>query len=183
MKINGRIIVNAEMRRVSVCGATETVVLDEEFAKNHLPNIVDSMPACEFVGCMESIRIDERIKIASDEDFYAEFLAAKIAVKIVKNVGEAVEFINKHSSKHTEAILSESPDAVAKFKEEIQSAIVIHNGSTQFADGFEFGFGGEIGISTGKLHARGPVALRELTTYKSFVQPADGGYKVRGVVL
>jgi glutamate-5-semialdehyde dehydrogenase len=174
------VLINAKMRRVSVCGATETVVLDEEFAKNHLPNIVDSMPACEFVGCMESIRIDRRIKIASDEDFYTEFLAAKIAVKIVQNVGEAVNFINKYSSKHTEAILSENTDAVAKFKKEIQSAIVIHNGSTQFADGFEFGFGGEIGISTGKLHARGPVALRELTTYKSFVQPADGGYKVRG---
>ncbi len=174
------VLINAKMRRVSVCGATETVVIDEDFAKNHLSKIVDSMPACEFVGCMDSIRIDGRIGIASDEDFYTEFLAAKIAVKIVQNVGEAVDFINKYSSKHTEAILSENQQSVAKFKAEIQSAIVIHNGSTQFADGFEFGFGGEIGISTGKLHARGPVALRELTTYKSFVQPADGGYKVRG---
>ena len=121
-----------------------------------------------------------RIGIASDEDFYTEFLAPKISVKIVQNVEEAIAFINKYSSKHTEAILSENPEAIAKFKNEIQSAIVIHNGSTQFADGFEFGFGGEIGISTGKLHARGPVALRELTTYKSFVEPVDGGYKVRG---
>ena len=174
------VLINAKMRRVSVCGATETVVLDEEFAKNHLSAIIDSMPTCEFVGCMESVRIDGRIKIANNDDFHTEFLSAKIAVKIVKNVEEAIAFINNYSSKHTEAILSENPDAVAKFKEEIQSAIVIHNGSTQFADGFEFGFGGEIGISTGKLHARGPVALRELTTYKSFVQPADGGYKVRG---
>jgi len=174
------VLINAKMRRVSVCGATESLVLDEEFAKNHLSKIVDSMPACEFVGCMESIRIDGRIGIASDEDFYTEFLAPKISVKIVQNVEEAIAFINKYSSKHTEAILSENPEAIAKFKEEIQSAIVVHNGSTQFADGFEFGFGGEIGISTGKLHARGPVALRELTTYKSFVQPVDGGYKVRG---
>jgi len=174
------VLVNAKMRRVSVCGATESLVLDENFAKLHLKHIVDLMENCEFVGCESSIAIDDRIQQAAEEDFYTEFLAPKISVKIVQNVEEAIAFINKYSSKHTEAILSENPDAVAKFKEEIQSAIVIHNGSTQFADGYEFGFGGEIGISTGKLHARGPVALRELTTYKSFVEPADGGYKVRG---
>ncbi len=170
---------NAKLRRVSICGATESLVLDENFAKNHLSAIVDAMPECEFIGCGKSVILDSRIKPATEEDFYTEFLTAKLSVKIVHNVDEAIKFINKYSSKHTDAILSENTQAVQKFQEQIHSAIIMHNVSTQFADGYEFGFGGEIGISTGKLHARGPVALNELVTYKNIVCCAEKNYLKR----
>lgn len=168
---------NAKLRRVSVCGATETLVVDKEFAQKHLSHIVEIMQGCEFVGCEQSRKIDGSIKPATEADFYTEFLAPKLTVKVVSGVGEAVEFINKHSSKHTEAILSENPKAVQKFFEEVDSANIIHNASTQFADGYEFGIGAEIGIATGKIHARGPVGLQELVTYKNIVEAKD--YTIR----
>ena len=170
---------NAKLRRVSICGATESLVLDEGFAKKHLTAIVDAMPECEFVGCEQSRILDSRIKPATEEDYYTEYLKAKLSVKIVNNVDEAIKFINQYSSGHTEAIFSENMQAVQKFQEQIDSAIVMHNVSTQFADGYEFGFGGEIGIATGKLHARGPVALNELVTYKNIVYSGEKNYLKR----
>lgn len=170
-------LVNAKMRRVSVCGATESLVIDEDFAKSHIKEIVNSMPNCEMFGCEKSVALDKRIKLATEQDFYTEYLDAKMSVKIVKDCKEAIEFINKYSSKHTDAILSENPDAIAAFLSEIDSANVIYNASTQFADGFEFGLGAEIGISTGKIHARGPVGLQELVIYKNIVLGRD--YKRR----
>lgn len=171
------VLTNAKMRRVSVCGATESLVIDEQFAKKYLGNIVSAMPNCEFFGCQKAVSINSNIKPATEEDFYTEYLDAKLSVKIVKNTEEAITFINKHSSKHTEAILSENPSAVEMFFEKIESANIMHNVSTQFADGYEFGLGGEIGISTGKIHARGPVGLAELVTYKNIVSASS--YKVR----
>ncbi len=168
---------NAKLRRVSVCGATESLVIDEAFAKQHLREIISSMPECEFVGCEQAVQIDNRIKLATNEDFYTEFLTSKISAKVVNNINEAIVFINGHSSKHTEAILSENTDAVQKFFEKIDSANVMHNVSTQFADGYEFGLGAEIGIATGKIHARGPVGLQELVIYKNIVSAQ--GYAMR----
>jgi glutamate-5-semialdehyde dehydrogenase len=168
---------NAKLRRVSICGATESLVIDEFFAKEHLPHIINAMPECEFVGCKQSMMIDNRVKPATDGDFYTEFLAPKLSVKIVNGIDEAILFINKYSSKHTEAILSENSDAVQKFFVEIDSANIMHNVSTQFADGYEFGLGAEIGIATGKLHARGPVGLQELVTYRNIV--SANSYTVR----
>lgn len=169
---------NAKLRRVSVCGATESLVIDKNFAEKHLTNILNKLDGCKFFGCDESVLMDSRIKPATDEDFYTEYLSATISIKVVNSIEEAIIFINKHSSHHTDCILSENTNAVKLFEEKIDSAIITHNVSTQFADGYEFGFGGEIGISTGKLHARGPVALNELLTYKNIIS-GDGKYLIR----
>ena len=163
------ILQNAKMRRVSICGATESLVIDESFANYHLEGIVNAMPECQFFGCEVSQQLSKKIIQATEEDYYIEYLDAKISVKVVKNVEEAIDFINKHSSKHTECIVSQNESAVQKFFQNIESANIMHNVSTQFADGFEFGFGAEIGIATGKLHARGPVGLQQLVTYKNIV--------------
>lgn len=164
-----KVLVNSKMRRVSICGAAESLVIDEEFATQHLKQIADSMPMCEFFGCDKSIKIDGRIKKATEDDYKTEYSDAKISVKIVQNVNEAIDFINKYSSKHTESILSENSYAVEEFFAKIDSANIMHNVSTQFADGYEFGLGSEIGIATGKIHARGPVGLAELVIYKNIV--------------
>ncbi len=171
------VLQNAKMRRVSVCGATESLVIDRDFAVNHLEEITSQISDCEFIGCEVSSSIDKRITPASNEDFSTEYLDKKISVKVVENVDDAINFINKYSSKHTEAILSDNPQAVEKFMNEVDSANVMHNISTQFADGYEFGLGAEIGIATGKIHARGPVGLAELVTYKNIV--STNGYKTR----
>ena len=124
---------------------------------------------CEIRGDAKSIKIDDRIKKATDQDFYTEYLDKIISVKIVKNIDQAIEHINKYSSSHTEAIICEDEEVKNKFFAKIDSSIVMHNASTQFADGGEFGLGAEVGIATGKLHARGPVGLEQLTTYKYIV--------------
>lgn len=163
-----KIILNAKMRRTGICGATESLLIDEEIAPAILPLIVSDLIAvgCEIRGCDKSMAIDHRIIKASEEDWSAEYLAAIISVKIVANIDDAIEHINKHSSHHTEAIITNSTQAAELFLERIDSAIVVHNASTQFADAGEFGMGAEIGISTGRLHARGPVGINQLTTYK-----------------
>lgn len=165
------VLMNAKMRRVGICGATESLLIDEEIADKALPILVDELikSNCEIRGDADSQKIDKRIKPASEEDWFTEYLAAIISVKIVKNEMEAIYHINHYGSHHTDAIISSETAVAHKFLREIDSAIVMHNTSTQFADGGEFGFGAEIGISTGKLHARGPVGAQQLTTYKYVV--------------
>lgn len=165
------IVKNAKMRRVGICGATESLVIDKKIAAQFLPLIVDDLDnlGCEIRGDSVAVKIDKRIKKASKQDFYTEYLDKIISVKIVKNIEEAIEHINEHGSFHTEAIITEDNIAAKKFLSQIHSAIVMHNASTQFADGGEFGLGAEVGISTGKLHARGPVGLEQLVTYKYVV--------------
>lgn len=167
------IITNAKMRRTGICGATESIVIDKEIAGDALPKIASSLIAkgCEICGDEKSQLIDSRINQASDEDYYTEFLDAIISVKIVEDINEAISFIQDHSSGHTDAIIAEDEAAATQYLNEINSAIVMLNASTQFADGGEFGMGAEIGIATGKMHARGPVGLEQLCTFK---------YQVRG---
>ncbi|MFT4718283.1 MAG: glutamate-5-semialdehyde dehydrogenase [Rickettsiales bacterium] len=166
-----KIIANAKLRRVGICGATESLLIDSNIAQKSLKLISDKLIAanCEIRGDAKSIKIDDRIKKATDQDFYTEYLDKIISVKIVKNIDQAIEHINKYSSSHTEAIICEDKEAKDKFFAKIDSSIVMHNASTQFADGGEFGLGAEVGIATGKLHARGPVGLEQLTTYKYIV--------------
>jgi glutamate-5-semialdehyde dehydrogenase len=137
-----------------------------------LPDIIDSLAqaGCELRGDEIAQSIDSRIRPANDADWATEYLDATLSIKTVEGVSEAVDHINRYGSHHTEAIIAEDREAVAKFLNEVDSAIVIHNASTQFADGGEFGMGAEIGISTGRLHARGPVGVEQLTTYKYVVR-------------
>lgn len=167
-----KITLNAKLRRVGVCGATESLLIDKKIANKFLPQIADELikNGCEIRGDVLSQKIDSRILKATNQDFYTEYLDKIISVRIVKNIDDAINHINKYSSSHTESIISEDAQAVQKFFDKINSAIVMHNASTQFADGGEFGLGAEVGISTGKLHARGPVGLEQLTIYKYIVE-------------
>lgn len=165
-----RVTVNAKMRRTGICGATESLVIDEAIAGKVLPKLVDALKGCEIRGDKAAQRLDARIKSATAADWDTEYLDAILSVKIVKNLDEAITFVNAHHSNHTDAILTEDKKAAERFLNEIDSAIVMHNASTQFADGGEFGMGAEIGISTGKLHARGPVGVEQLTTFKYVVR-------------
>ncbi len=166
------VVKNAKMRRTGICGATESLVVDAAIAETALPKIVDALTAeeCELRGDAAAQAIDSRIVAAEDADWDTEYLAPVISVKIVADSKEAIAFVNRHSSHHTDAIITEDAAIAAQFLQQIDSAIVMHNASTQFADGGEFGMGAEIGISTGRLHARGPVGLEQLTTYKYVVR-------------
>jgi glutamate-5-semialdehyde dehydrogenase len=167
-----RIVLNAKMRRTGICGATETLLVDRRVAKTHLPPILDDLATagCELRGDAETRALDGRVTLANDSDWDTEYLDAIIAIKLVDGVEEAITHINRHGSHHTEAIVTKDDAAAKKFMAEVDAGIVIHNSSTQFADGGEFGMGAEIGISTGKLHARGPVGAEQLTSYKYLVQ-------------
>ena len=167
------VIRNAKLRRTGVCGAAESLVVDRAIAHEALPLIADAMPDCELRGDREAAAIDERVKPASEADFDTEFLDAVLSIKVVDGVDEALAWITDHSSGHTDAILTENEDTARRFMSAIDSAIVMHNASTQFADGGEFGMGAEIGIATGKMHARGPVGLEQLTSFK-YVVLGDG---------
>lgn len=162
---------NAKMRRVGVCGATESLLIDESVAKSMLPAITDMLDkaGCEVRGDNAAQKIDKRIKAATEDDWGTEYLAAIISVKVLKNADAAIAHINHYGSHHTDAIITEDKATARHFLRKVDSAIVIHNSSTQFADGGEFGFGAEIGIATGRLHARGPVGAEQLTTYKYVV--------------
>lgn len=166
-----KIILNAKMRRTGICGATEVLLIDRDVATQHLPDILADLhnAGCEIRGDDEVRKLNSHVKLADTQDFDTEFLDAIIAVKMVNNIDEAISHIAKHGTQHTDAIITENTSAAEKFLREVDSAIVMHNTSTQFADGGEFGMGGEIGIATGKLHARGPVGVEQLTTFKYLV--------------
>jgi glutamate-5-semialdehyde dehydrogenase len=163
-----KILLNAKMRRVGICGATESLLIDKKIAPQIIPILIDDLTnlGCEVRGSIDSRRIDKRIKNASIKDYYTEYLEKILSLKIVKNIDEAIAHIAKFGSSHTESIVTEDKEMAQKFLNEVNSAIVMHNASTQFADGGEFGFGAEVGIATGKIHARGPVGLEQLTIYK-----------------
>jgi len=165
------VLANAKLRRTGVCGAAESLVVDRKAAEHFLPKAVDALGECEVRGEPEAVNIDARIKPAAANDFDTEYLDAILSVKIVEGIDEALDFIAAHSSNHTESILTEDAEAAERFLNEVDSAVVMHNASTQFSDGGEFGMGAEIGIATGKMHARGPVGLEQLTSFK---------YRVRG---
>ena len=167
------IVLNAKMRRTGICGATETLLVDRAVATSLLPPILDDLIAagCEIRGDAEVCQLEARAKPAQPEDWETEYLEAILTVGVVDGLEAAIAHINQHGSHHTEAIITEDAAAAATFLAQVDAAIVMHNTSTQFADGGEFGMGAEIGISTGRLHARGPVGAEQLTSYK---------YEVRG---
>jgi len=166
------IAVNAKMRRTGICGAAETLLIDQAAAPAILPGILDALIAkgCEIRGDEATQSLDSRVAAAVDEDWDTEYLDAVLAVRQVKGLDQALDHIEHHGSHHTDSIVTEDKDAADRFLNAVDSAIVMHNASTQFADGGEFGMGAEIGISTGRLHARGPVGAEKLTTYKYIVR-------------
>jgi glutamate-5-semialdehyde dehydrogenase len=167
------IVLNAKMRRTGVCGAAETLLVDRAAAATHLKPLVTMLieAGCEVRGDEATRAADARVTPASEEDWSTEYLDAIIAAKVVDGVDAAIAHIERYGSHHTDSIVTEDKQAAEKFLSEVDSAIVLHNASTQFADGGEFGFGAEIGIATGRFHARGPVGVEQLTTFK---------YRVRG---
>jgi glutamate-5-semialdehyde dehydrogenase len=173
------IVINAKTQRTSVCNAAESLVVHGDIAPSFLPVVSEALLAAgvELVGDDESRRLVPAIGPATDEDFATEFLALKMSVAVVPTLDDAIDHVNRYSSGHTEAILTRDLAAARRFVDSVDSGTVVVNASTRFTDGEEFGFGAEIGISTQKLHARGPMALRELTTYK-YVVWGDG--QIRG---
>ena len=166
------IVVNAKLRRTGVCGATETVLIDRACAATHLAAIVGDLldNGCEVRGDVPTQASDGRVKAAVDSDWGQEFLDAIVAIRVIDGLDEALAHIRRYGSAHTDAIITSDAAAAERFLNELDSAIVLHNASTQFADGGEFGMGAEIGIATGKIHARGPVGATELTSYKYVVR-------------
>jgi len=167
-----KVVHNAKMRRTGICGATETLLVSKKIASSHVPQIIDILinSGCEIRGDNFVKKIDSRVKKANSKDWETEYLAPIISIKIVKDVKEAVQHINQYGSNHTDAIITSNKKNAELFLNSVDSSIVMHNTSTQFADGGEFGMGAEIGISTGKLHARGPVGADQLTTFKYVVK-------------
>ena len=163
-----KILLNSKMRRTGVCGAAETLLVDRACAKTHLAPLVKTLlnGGCAVRGDAAALATDPRVTAASTEDWNTEYLDAIISVKVVDGLDAAIDHIETHGSHHTDCILTEDAAAAAHFLAEVDSAIVLHNASTQFADGGEFGFGAEIGIATGRMHARGPVGVEQLTTFK-----------------
>jgi len=166
------VVLNAKLRRTGICGATETLLIDRAGADKLAGPVIEALLAkgCEIRAEAELQGLDSRIKPATDADWVTEYLDAILAVKLVDGVDEAIAHVNGYGSHHTDSIITADEAAAAKFLREVDSAIVVHNASTQFADGGEFGFGAEIGISTGRIHARGPVGVEQLTTYKYVVR-------------
>ena len=164
------VIHNAKLRRTGICGATESVVVDRAISGEFIPAIGRIMGAeCELRGDETAVSLSPAIKPASPEDWDTEYLDSILSIKVVEGLEEGIAWVSEHSSHHTDAIIAEDADAARQFLSRIDSAIVMHNASTQFADGGEFGMGAEIGIATGKLHARGPVGLEQLCSYKYLV--------------
>jgi glutamate-5-semialdehyde dehydrogenase len=167
------IVLNAKMRRTGVCGAAETLLVDRAVATTHLKPLIDMLldAGCEIRGDRAVQAVDQRVKPVSEDDWGTEYLDAIIAAGVVDGVDAAIAHIERYGSHHTDAIVTADNAAAGKFLAQVDSAIVLHNASTHFADGGEFGFGAEIGIATGRLHARGPVGVDQLTTFK---------YRIRG---
>ncbi|MEQ8388889.1 MAG: glutamate-5-semialdehyde dehydrogenase [Alphaproteobacteria bacterium] len=167
-----RVAFNAKMRRPGICGATETILVDRAVAESHLPPLIADLAeaGCEVRGDSGVQALDARVLPASAADWDTEYLDAIVSIKLVDGVEEAIRHINTHGSHHTDSIITSDPATAERFLAEVDSGIVLLNASTQFADGGEFGMGAEIGISTGKLHARGPVGAEQLTTYKYIVR-------------
>ena len=168
-----KVVKNSKMRNVSICGAAETLLIDKMCLKTHCKPILDQLikMGCKIIGD-KSIKkfISGKMKIAKEKDWNTEYLSPTISVKSVNGVTEAIDHINKYGSSHTDSIVTKNRKTAKKFLSNINSSIAIHNASTQFADGGEFGFGAEVGISTGKLHPRGPIGLNQLTTYKYILE-------------
>jgi len=166
------IVVNAKMRRTGICGSMENLLIDRSVAPALLTRLVDGLTAagCEVRGDAESQAMDARVVAASDEDYDTEYLDSIVALKQVDGIEDAIQFIRTHGSEHTDAIITDDAEVAEIFVNRVDSAIVMINASTQFADGGEFGMGAEIGISTGKLHARGPVGVEQLTSMKYVVR-------------
>jgi glutamate-5-semialdehyde dehydrogenase len=162
------VVTNAKMRRTGICGSVETLLVDRKVAASHLLPVLKSLTekGCEIRGAEEVCIAYPDAVPATDEDWSTEYLDAIISVKIVDGISGAIEHIQNYSSAHTEAVIAEDEEVVARFFNEVDSAILLHNASTQFADGGEFGMGAEIGIATGKMHARGPVGVEQLTSFK-----------------
>jgi glutamate-5-semialdehyde dehydrogenase len=166
------IVLNAKLRRTSVCGAAETLLIERAAAPRHLAPLVRALldAGCEVRGDETTLRADARVRAATEEDWYREYLDAIIAVRVVEDLGAAIAHIGSYGSAHTECIVTDDSAAAERFLREVDSAIVLHNASTQFADGGEFGMGAEIGISTSRVHARGPVGAQQLTSFKYVVR-------------
>jgi glutamate-5-semialdehyde dehydrogenase len=167
------IVLNAKMRRTGVCGAAETLLVDRAVVSTHLKPLIEMLieAGCEIRGDTDVQAIDKRVKPVTENDWATEYLDAVIAAGVVDGVDAAIAHIERYGSHHTDAIITADQATAEKFLAQVDSAIVLHNASTQFADGGEFGFGAEIGIATGRLHARGPVGVEQLTTFK---------YRIRG---
>jgi glutamate-5-semialdehyde dehydrogenase len=174
------VALNAKMRRTAVCGAAETLLVDRAAAATLLPGVLDDLIAagCALRGDTEVQAIDPRVSPASEADWSTEYLDAILAVRTVAGLEEAIAHVNTYGSHHTDSIVTADGAAAERFLAEVDSAIVLHNASTQFADGGEFGMGAEVGISTGRLHARGPVGVEQLTSFKYVVR---GSGQVRPV--
>jgi glutamate-5-semialdehyde dehydrogenase len=166
------VVLNAKMRRTGICGAAETMLIDRECLGTHLRSITDALigAGCELRGDAEACQLDDRIQPATEQDWGTEYLEAVLAIKTVDGLDEAIQHIGQYGSGHTESIIAEDEAAAARFFHDLDSAILLHNASTQYADGGEFGMGAEIGIATGKVHARGPVGAEQLTSFKYLVR-------------
>jgi glutamate-5-semialdehyde dehydrogenase len=167
------IVLNSKMRRTGICGAAETLLIDKACAATHLAPLVKLLldAGCAVRGDAETLDVDPLVVPATDADWRTEYLDAIVAVRVVEGLDGAIEHIETYGSHHTDCIITDDKAAAERFLSEVDSAIVLHNASTQFADGGEFGFGAEIGIATGRMHARGPVGIEQLTAFK---------YRVRG---
>jgi glutamate-5-semialdehyde dehydrogenase len=167
-----KIVLNAKLRRTGVCGSAETLLVDRACAATHLQPLVAALldAGCEVRGDSATSGVDSRVKTATEQDWYAEYLDAIIAVRVVDDIDAAIAHIQHYGSQHTDCIVTDDVKAAERFLARVDSAIVLHNASTQFADGGEFGMGAEIGISTDKFHARGPVGVEQLTSYKYLVR-------------
>jgi glutamate-5-semialdehyde dehydrogenase len=167
------IVLNAKMRRTGVCGSAETILVDRAIAGQALPLFIRTLidAGCEIRGDATTMKVDARVKAATEADWSTEYLDAIVSMKVVDGVDSAMAHIERYGSQHTDSIVTANLATAEKFMTNVDSAIVLHNASTQFADGGEFGFGAEIGIATGKMHARGPVGVEQLTTFK---------YQIRG---